>query len=145
MIEKYLSKEEADAVFKGGIMSVISEKRAGILGDIKDAGTSLLSLGQHGVGMVRDLGIYGVLTGALSGAGYNIVKDKLTEQDPRDEFNRKVEKILASRKRELEDAKWMTKVRGMRDELRRDYKKMTPEEYAKKYNELVSALDERGA
>ena len=39
----------------------------------------------------------------------------------------------------------MAKVRGMRDELKRGYKKMTTDEYAAKYNELMEALDERRA
>lgn len=140
-MEKHLSKEESEAVFKSGMMSVFNEKRAG-LGDI---GESIWGLIGNSAGLIRDLGIYGTMTGALGGVGYNILKERLTEQDPKDEFNRKVETVLANRKRELEDMKWMSRVRSMRDELRRDYKKMTPEEYSKKYNELVAALDERKA
>ena len=141
MSEECLSKELAETMFMAGVESVMSKKAS----PVSDIGNGFAALGRGGASLLKDLGIYGVMTGALSGAGYNLIKDRMQETSPKDEFNRKVQAMIASRKRELEDAKWMERVRGMRDELRRNYKKMTPEEYSKKYNDLVSALDERRA
>lgn len=141
MTKNCLSEEEAKAIFMDGAKSAMSEKQAQI-GDVLGG---LWNAAKGSAGLIRDLGIYGALGGALTGAGYNIIKDRITAPSPEDEFNHKVERIVTNHKRELEDAKWMDRVRGMRDELARNYKKMTPEEYAKKYNALVSALDERRA
>lgn len=141
MTENCLSEEEAKAIFMEGAKSAMPEKQAQ-LGDIA---SGIWNAAKGSAGLIRDLGIYGALGGVLTGAGYNIIKDRVTAPSPEDEFNHKVEQIVANHKRELEDAKWMDRVRGMRDELSRNYKKMAPEEYAKKYNALVSALDERRA
>ena len=141
MTKDCLSEEEAKAIFIEGAKSAMPEKQA----QIGDFLGGLWNAAKGSAGLIRDLGIYGALGGALTGAGYNIIKDRITAPSPEDEFNHKVERIVTNHKRELEDAKWMDRVRGMRDELARNYKKMTPEEYAKKYNALVSALDERRA
>lgn len=141
MTKNCLSEEEAKAIFMDGAKSAMPEKQAQI-GDVLGG---LWNAAKGSAGLIRDLGIYGALGGALTGAGYNIIKDRITAPSPEDEFNHKVERIVTNHKRELEDAKWMDRVRGMRDELARNYKKMTPEEYAKKYNALVAALDERRA
>jgi len=128
--------------FKKGFDSLLEEKRASMAEEVGDAVGSVAS---GGAGLLKDLAIYGTLTGVIGGTAYNIVKDNLTKQDPKDRFNDKVERIIKNRKREREDAKWMDRVRGMRAELIRDYKKMSPEEYSAKYNALVNALDERKA
>ena len=53
--------------------------------------------------------------------------------------------IYKLRRKELEDSRWMADVRNKRDELKRGAKKMTVDEYAKKYDELVEALNARRA
>ena len=141
MTEGFLSEEEAKAIFMEGAKSAMPEKRAQ-LGDIA---SGIWDAAKGSAGLIRDFGIYGALAGVLSGAGYNIIKDRVTAPSPEDEFNNKVRQIVENRRRELEDSKWMERVRGMRDELSRNYRKMTPEEYSKKYNALVAALDERRA
>ena len=74
-----------------------------------------------------------------------MLKENVASDDPKAELNAKIEAMYKGRQKELEDAKWMAKVRGLRDELKRSYKKMTTDEYTTKYNELVAALDERRA
>jgi hypothetical protein len=145
MTEGFLNEEEAKAIFMEGAKSVMPEKQAGILDSIGKIGEGAFGALKGGAGLMRDFGIYGALAGVLSGAGYNIIKDRVTAPSPEDEFNNKVKQIVANRRRELEDSKWMERVRGMRDELSRNYRKMTPEEYSEKYNALVAALDERRA
>jgi len=145
MTEGFLSKEEAKAIFMEGAKSAMSEKQADILDSVGKLGTGAVDVLKGGAGLMRDFGIYGALAGVLSGAGYNIIKDRITAPSPEDEFNNKVKQIVENRRRELEDSKWMERVRGMRDELSRNYRKMTPEEYSEKYNALVAALDERRA
>ena len=145
MTEGFLSEEEAKAIFMEGAKSVMPEKQADILDSVGKIGTGAVDAVKGSVGLMRDFGIYGALAGVLSGAGYNIIKDRITAPSPEDEFNNKVKQIVANRRRELEDSKWMERVRGMRDDLSRNYRKMTPEEYSEKYNALVAALDERRA
>ena len=141
-----LTNEEVNAIFQYGVNSVIAEKKAAsesksksnFLGDIG-------SVMKGSAGLVKDLAIYGTIAGALSGTGYNILKERVVSDSPEDEYNRKVERIVINKKRELEDAIWMKRVRKMRDELAMNYKKMSPEEYANKYKTLVDALNERNA
>lgn len=106
---------------------------SGLIGAAKAVPKGLLNLASAGI-----------LTGAVAGGAYNTLKDSLQKEDPNTKMNRKIEAMFKNRKRELDDAKWMDRVRSMRDELKRSYKKMTPEEYRKKYDALVAALDERG-
>lgn len=96
-------------------------------------------------GAVGKLALLGAGTGILGATAYDILKENVSSDDPKAELNAKLEAMYNNRKKELEDAKWMAKVRGMRDELKRGYKKMTSEEYESKYNELMEALDERRA
>ena len=145
MTEGLLSEEEAKAIFMEGARSAMPEKQADILDSVGKLGAGAVDVLKGGAGLMRDFGIYGALAGVLSGAGYNIIKDRVTSPSPEDEFNNKVRQIVENHRRELEDSKWMERVRGMRDELSRNYRKMTPEEYSEKYNALVAALDERRA
>lgn len=96
-------------------------------------------------GAVGKLALLGAGTGVLGATTYDILKENVSSDDPEAELNAKIEAMYNNRRKELEDAKWMAKVRGMRDELKRGYKKMTSEEYESKYNELMEALDERRA
>lgn len=96
-------------------------------------------------GSLGTLALLGSGTGILGATAYDILKENVSSDDPKAELNAKLEAMYNNRKKELEDAKWMAKVRRMRDELKRGYKKMTSEEYESKYNELMEALDERMA
>lgn len=96
-------------------------------------------------GAVGKLALLGAGTGILGATAYDILKENVSSDDPKAELNAKLEAMYNNRKKELEDAKWMAKVREMRDELKLGYKKMTSEEYESKYNELMEALDERRA
>lgn len=149
MTEGFLSEEEAKAIFMEGAKSVMPEKQAGVVADFINSlgkiGKGAFDTAKGSIGLMRDFGIYGTLAGVLSGAGYNIIKDRVTATSPEDEFNNKVKQIVENHRRELEDSKWMERIRAMRDELARNFRKMTPEEYSGKYNALVAALDERRA
>ena len=167
MVEIYLGKKQSEDIFFASMLTgVMTEKQAQdslggmekdafsvarflaglrIAGRVAAAGTS----GLIGAATVIPKGILnlasaGVLTGAVAGGAYNTLKDSLQSENPKTKMNRKIEAIFRNRKRELEDAKWMDRVRSMRDELKRSYRKMSPEEYREKYDALVSALDERG-
>ena len=96
-------------------------------------------------GALGKLALLGAGTGILGATAYDILKENVSGDDPKAKLNAKIEAMYNNRKKELEDAKWMAKVREMRDELKRGYKKMTSEEYESKYNELMEALDERRA
>ena len=84
----------------------------------------------------------GATTGILGAAAYDAIKERMSEEDPDAKFNAEVEAIYAGKKKELEHARWMARVRKMRDELSRGYKKMPPDEYSAKYRKLIAALDE---
>lgn len=167
MVDKILGKENADDIFFASMLTgLITEKKANeiihemekdafsvakFLAGLKTAGRTALAGASGLVDAVTavpkgimNLVAAGAGTGALAGGAYNILKDSLQQEDPKTKMNRKIEAMFKNRKRELEDAKWMDRVRLMRDELKRSYKKMTPEEYRQKYDALVAALDERG-
>ena len=76
---------------------------------------------------------------------YNIAKNRMMQESPEDEANRKIEAMYSNKRRELEDSMWMDRVRSMRDELRRNYRRMSTEEYTKKYVDLMDALNERSS
>lgn len=167
MVEKILGKEHTNDIFFASMLTgLMTEKKANeiipemekdafsvakFLAGLNTAGR-LTAAGASGLfraaaavpsGIVN-LVAAGAGTGALAGGVYNTLKDSLQHEDPKTKMNRKIEAMFKNRKRELEDAKWMDRVRAMRDELKRSYKKMTPEEYRQKYDALVAALDERG-
>lgn len=156
MVEKYLGKEQAEDLFMASMISgMMPEKQAEHLMDgMVKRGFSIGKFlkGLFGVGtgvaslpfkVIPALATSGLATGAVAGGAYHYLKDAITKGDPRENLNLKSESMYVLRKRELEDAKWMDRVRAMRDELKRDYKKMSTEEYAAKYQALQDALDER--
>lgn len=166
MVEKILGKEQADDIFFSAMLTgLMNEKQASELADSLDKQAAfdwrkfLTGTGSAIVGGAKDvfsgisktpgalgkLALIGAGTGVLGATAYDIIKDNVTNDDPKAELNAKIEAMYNSKLRELDDAKWIAKVRGMRDELKRGYKKMSTEEYAKKYNELIEALEERRA
>lgn len=99
--------------------------------------------GGRGLSAAGLLALLGASTGVVGATALDVVKERVSQEDPEEKFNNDIESIYKNRTRELEDQKWMTRVRAMRDELRRGYKKMPTEEYAAKYQALQDALDER--
>lgn len=166
MVEKYLGKDAADSIFTAAVITAkIPEKQACALADglekdafpLSDVIKSLKGLGGAATGAVDKLIDYagssakavgllatiGAGTGVAGASIWDMLKTRYSQEDPETEFNNKAEAMYGDRKRELADAKWMDRVRRMRDELRRGYKKMSTEEYAEKYQALQDALDER--
>lgn len=170
MVEKILGKEQTSDIFFASMLTgLLNEKQAAelserlekeakfdwakfLLGSGKAIGSAVVGGAKEtasalaGVpGAVGKLALLGAGTGILGATAYDILKENVASDDPKAELNAKLEAMYHGRQKELEDAKWMAKVRGMRDELKRGYKKMTTDEYAAKYNELMEALDERRA
>lgn len=166
MVEKYLGKEQADSIYMSAMITgLMTEKQAGDLCDklekrssvpemlkdifsnaYKGIVTPVKDLYATGFAGLKGLGLLATLgagAGVLGSSAYDVIKERISEEDPETKFNNEVEAVYNNRKRELEDQKWMSKVRSMRDELRRGYKKMSTEEYAAKYQKLQDALDER--
>jgi hypothetical protein len=168
MVEKILGEQQTkDIFFSAMLTGLLNEKQAAeiaegleknaqagkkfnwlkllggigntIIGGAKDIGSALMKAPDA----ASKIALLGAGTGVLSATAYDILKDNVSSDDPKTELNAKIEAMYNNRKKELEDAKWMAKVRGMRDELKRDYKKMTSEEYESKYNKLLESLDER--
>lgn len=156
MVEKYLGKDQAEDLFMASMISgLMPEKQAEhVMDGMEKDGFSIgrFLKGLFGVGtgvaslpfkVIPALATSGLATGAVAGGAYHYLKDSLTKEDPKENLNLKAESMYVNRKRELEDARWMNRVRAMRDELKREYKKMSPEEYTSRYNALIDALDER--
>lgn len=169
MVERYLTKEQSDALFAAGASSVLQKKAQaaaaaagaakglgllGVLKMIKDGTLGFVSSGHsalktgitdagEALNLLAKLAIGGAGLGIAGGVGYNLAKTRMSQNSPEEEMNRKIEAMYKNKSRELADAKWMDKVRSMRDELKRGYKKMTTEEYTKKYIALMDALNER--
>lgn len=167
MVEKILGEQQTkDIYFSAMLTGLLNEKQAAelynciekdaafnwakILGALKGLGSAAVGGAKETAdalakipGAVGKLALLGAGTGILGATAYDILKENVSGDDPKAELNAKIEAMYNNRKKELEDAKWMGKVRGMRDELKRGYKKMTSEEYESKYNELVEALNER--
>lgn len=142
MIEQYLSNSEIRAEFLSGARDEI-QKQAEMTkqAQVGKAFADLLSSGWRGYLALAALSA-GV--GGLGGAAYNIMKDKITGGDaPEESFKDKISAYYDNKSKELEDQKWMARVRAMRDELQRGAKKMPADEYAKKYQALSRALDEK--
>lgn len=112
-------------------------------GMAKNVGSGALDIIGKIPSVLGSTALIGAGTGALGAVGYDAIKDMVSTQDPEEKLNIELESLYKAKTKEVEDAKWLARVRGMRDELRRNYKKMSKAEYTKKYNELVSALDER--
>ena len=169
MVEKYLSEQEAEDIFYSAMLTgLLTEKQAEeFCGDMeKDAalgwdtakkvlgllGSGMVNLGGEAKDLVKEspsalayLALTGAGAGALGATAYDMLKENVTNMDPQEKLNAKLESIYRGKKKELESANWMTKVRSMRDDLKRNYKKMSTEEYAKAYKALEDALDERRA
>ena len=169
MVEKILGEQQTqDIYFSAMLTGLLNEKQAAelyncieknaainfakILGVLKGLGSAAVGGAKETAnalvkipGAAGKLALLGAGTGVLGATAYDILKENVSGDDPKAELNAKIEAMYNNRKKELEDAKWMEKVRGMRDELKRGYKKMTSEEYESKYNELVKALNERSA
>lgn len=173
MVERYLGKEAADDIFMSALLTgLLPEKQAcdmmgGIEKDASPLATILAGLkmgkdglvnvfkgGTHaldktfeyGADSAKALGLLAALGGAagvLGSSAYDILKERVTQEDPEAKFNDDIEAMYANKTRELSDARWMDRVRAMRDDLKRGYKKMPTEEYAVKYKALQDALDER--
>jgi len=154
----YISESERGLLFRAGVRDALMEKTAKVdlksfsefLKVLKNAGGVLVSpvpaawgLTKETVNLLKALSVYGAGAGTVGSVAWNLIKDRMQRESPETEFNRKVEAMYAGRARELEDAKWMDRVRGMRDDLARNYKKMPSDEYEKRYGELMDALDER--
>ena len=147
MFEEILGKDGAKAIYEAGQVHRMLEKRSGnnpldYIGSFFGGAGKVLS---SGADAIAKLGLYGLGAGTIGGVTYNLIKDRLEQESPEEEYNRKIEAMYKSRSRELDDAKWISKVRAMRDELKRGYKHMTTKEYTEKYNALLDALDERSA
>ena len=170
MIREILGEQQADDIFFSSMLTgILNEKqaadmlecleknaalnwKAAIIGALKPIASALSGAAGHlysaatkAPDAIGKLALIGAGTGVLGATAYDVVKENVSSDDPESELNAKIEAMYNGRKKELEDAKWMEKVRGMRDELKRNYKKMTTEEYESKYNKLMEALNERGA
>lgn len=134
---------EKKAAFDWAKFLLASSKAIGsaAIGGAKETASALAKV----PGAVGKLALLGAGTGIIGATAYDVLKENVASDDPKAELNAKIEAMYKGRQKELEDAKWMAKVRGLRDELKRSYKKMTTDEYTTKYNELVAALDERRA
>ena len=153
MVEKYLGKRQARDLFcASAVANLVTEKRAqaGTWGIVKDIGGALGGGAGHLIDAVKGvppalgwLMLTGAGLGTVGALAHNAIKERVSHDDPEVDFNTEIEALYNARRRELADAKWMSKVRSMRDELKRGYKKMTTEEYAKAYKALEDALDER--
>ena len=164
MVEEIIGKQAAaDVFFSSMLSSMVNEKTASdiVLGMEKRSKADLLDwlkgiggAASHALGFGVDtakaipptlgwLALLGASAGGLGAMGFDVIKDRVSKEDPEAKFNEELEATYAGKERESKDAKWMSRVRSMRDELKRGYRKMTSSEYAKKYKELVSALDEK--
>lgn len=160
MIEKILGKRITDDIyFSSFLTGLMTEKQAdcvirkmekksfdvmkflgGLYNGTVGAAKSTISAIPPTIGWTAALG---GATGVLGATAYDVLKERLSSEDPETKFSNEVEAMYTNKKRELDDAKWMSRVLAMRDELRRGHKKMTAKEYRKKYDELIGALEER--
>lgn len=88
--------------------------------------------------------LFGGGVGALAGAGAYAINKRLAGYGSEEEdYNDRIAAMYENKTKEIADSEWLTRVKALREDLRNGYKKMTTEEYAKKYQELIDALDER--
>lgn len=164
MISEILGKQNAEDIFYSSMLTgLMNEKQAeetlheleksgGIWKDIWSGTKDVLKGGKTVFSGLKEIpsifgwtALAGGATGVLGATAYDAIKDSISKEDPEEKFNNDIEALYKSRKKELEDSNWMSRVRALRDELRRGYKKMSTDEYSKKYKELIDALDERRA
>ena len=160
-----LGGEAAGRLFRAGMASVDSdgrvmgvlsamEKGAGdgiglagtivkLLSGAKNVAKGTLGMGVDSIKALPTVAAVGAGTGVLGAMGIDALMQRMEQDDPEARINADIDAMYSRRGRELEDAAWMEKVRGMRDELRRGYRRMPTEEYAAKYRALMDALDER--
>lgn len=160
MVEEILGRKQAEDVFFSAMMSgMLTEKQACEFMEKKakgklDAVKYLLGLvGSVGGGIADTVkaippalgwtALLGASTGGLGAMAYDVLKDRVSQEDPESKFNADMEAMYSAKERELKDARWMSKVRAKRDRLMREGRKMDPDEYAKAYGSLVSDLDEK--
>lgn len=165
MVERYLGKQGARDIFMAAMITgLMTEKQAHAMAEgfekgatVKDILANLASAGKllGGAGgvavdaakMIPPAVGWAVATGATTGIlgtmAYDAIKERMSQEDPEAKFDADLEALYNRKNRELKDAAWMKRVRSMRDDLRRNYKKMSTEEYAAKYKALEDALDER--
>ena len=143
MIAEILGKDEAENIFYSSmITNLMMQKDAGftdkLLGGLGTAATGVAKLPLW-------LAALGAGTGWLGSQAYSMLKERLAGEDPESDLNEKMKGIYKLGQKELEDSKWMADIRNKRDKLKRGAKKMTVDEYAKEYDELVEALNARRA
>lgn len=171
MIERFLGEEVAGDIFYASMITgLMPEKDASDmeLGFEKSAAVdpntvlkylnSAGSLAKNTIGKLYDaavgavkavppsLGItmlLGAGTGAIGTMAYDAIKERMSQEDPETKFYSDVEALYAGKKNEKDDSAWMDRVRAMRDDLKRNMKRMSTAEYAEKYKALEKALDER--
>ena len=162
MISEILGKDVYDDIYHAAVVAgLVSEKKAeeivaeaektaGVTDYLKMMSGGIKNIVGGGVDVVKAIpsvlgwtALLGAGTGVLGAHAYDVVKEQVTHEDPEAKFNADVEALYENKRKELEDAQWLSKVRSMRDELRRGYKKRPTTEYSRKYKALVDALDER--
>lgn len=95
------------------------------------------------IDLAKSLFWLGVPIGATAGVGYNLAKHSITGESPKEKMNRAIESVFKHKRMEHEDSKWMDDARYKRDNLMRNYKKMTTQDYAAAYEDLVDHLNKR--
>lgn len=166
MLDKYLTNDEIRDIFCSAMFAKAIEKRAvspavGAAGGAAAVGgiDKFVDMVSKGLGKAPELtkdvaelymksiplsAATSLLLGGAAGGLYHIVKEKMTESgDEQISANNKLQALYNARSAELEDQKWMSKVRKMRDDLKKNMKNMTADEYEAQYNALSEALDER--
>lgn len=152
MVERILGKDIAEDIFRASIVAGLMQekkaydaiepilKEAGWMGDIASGLKNIVTGAPSAIGWTMGAG---AASGVLGASLYDIVKERVSHEDPEEKFNSEVEAMYSQRARELEDAEWMAKVRAMRDDLKRGHKKMPADEYRRKYDRLMKLLESR--
>lgn len=100
------------------------------------------------VSLAMKLGGIAVIGGGLAGAGYYSLKKRLAGGDKTAkemELRDRMAAMYGNKAKELKSIAWITKARKKRDELERNMKNMTTEEYAREYQNLADMFDMKDA
>ena len=166
MVEKILGEGQAeDIFFSAMITGLLNEKQASdVIGSIekgadidwKRLGSGLWDTFKGGasafLGAIKEtpaaVGWTAALGGGLGVLGANLydsMKKRLTEEDPETKLNNEKELIYSMKERELEDSRWMGRIRRLKDALKRAArdKSVTNRKYRKDFESLLDALKER--
>ena len=151
MVEQYLGKDLARGIFMAGAASCLqTEKKATVGETLGSVGKALGNVGGGILGALKSIPptlgwtmALGGASGVLGATAYDVIKEHVSHEDPEAKLNEDLEMQYKAKNREIKDAKWMERIRSLRDELMRGKNKMPTKEYAKKYKELVNLLDER--